>query len=191
MMCFNLSARGTWRQEQQTAISKISTESLFHDIGFLSDTLCSGRATGTMGNTEAAFWITRKFQNAGLISMNGSYGSHFITPTGANAHNVIGMIPGALTEPKDRYIIIGAHFDHLGKLNGQVYPGADSNASGTVALTSLAEIFGAMKSMGRVYDCNIIFAAFDAKEMDMSGSEALWKLIDYGILKDPITVLHL
>ena len=187
MMCFNLSARGTWRHEQQTAISKISTESLFHDIGFLSDTLCSGRATGTMGNTEAAFWIMRKFQNAGLISMNGSYGSHFTTPTGANAHNVIGMIPGALTEPKDSYIIIGAHFDHLGKLNGQVYPGADSNASGTVALTSLAEIFGAMKSMGRVYDCNIIFAAFDAKEMDMSGSEALWKLIDYGILKDPIT----
>ena len=180
-------ARGTWRHETRAAISEITPESLLHDISFLSDTLCNGRATGTRGNVEASFWIKRRFEQAGLLSMNGSHGMHFVTPTGANAHNVIGMLPGAFSHPRDRYIIIGAHFDHLGRLNGQVYPGADSNASGTVALTSLAEIFGAMKDQGKVYDCNIIFVAFDAKEMDMSGSEALWKLIDYGILKDPLT----
>ena len=97
------------------------------------------------------------------------------------------MIPGALSMPRDKYVIIGAHFDHLGELNGTVYPGADANASGTVALTSLADIFSSMKEMGKVYDCNLLFVAFDAKEMDMAGSEALWKLIDYGILKDPLT----
>lgn len=180
-------ARGTWRRETHAAISEVTTESLLHEISFLSDTLCNGRATGTIGNVEASFWIKRRFEQAGLLSMNGSYGMHFTTPTGVNAHNVIGMLPGAFSQPKDRYIIIGAHFDHLGKLNGQVYPGADSNASGTVALTSLAEIFGSMRDHGKVYDCNIIFVAFDAKEMDMSGSEALWKFIDYGILKDPLT----
>jgi Zn-dependent M28 family amino/carboxypeptidase len=97
------------------------------------------------------------------------------------------MIPGALSMPRDRYIIVGAHFDHLGELDGKLYPGADANASGTVALTSLADIFASMKEMGRVYDSNIIFAAFDAKEMGMSGSAALWKLIEYGMLKDPLT----
>ena len=130
-----------------------------------------------------------KFENAGLKCIGGSYGSHFTTKTGAVAHNVIGMLPGALSMPRDRYIIVGAHFDHLGELDGKLYPGADANASGTVALTSLADIFGAMKEMGKVYDSNIVFVAFDAKEMDMAGSGALWKLIDYGMLKDPISGL--
>ena len=187
MAWFNATAKGTWHNEVKAAISEITVESLFHDISFLSDSLCNGRATGTRGNVEAAFWINRKFEQAGLLCMNGSYGSHFVTPTGANAHNIMGMLPGALSMPRDRYIIIGAHFDHLGELGGKMYPGADANASGTAALTSLAEMFGSMKAQGKVYDCNIIFVAFDAKEMDMSGSEALWKLIDYGILKDPLT----
>jgi Zn-dependent M28 family amino/carboxypeptidase len=97
------------------------------------------------------------------------------------------MLPGALSIPRDRYIIVGAHFDHIGRLDGKMYPGADANASGTVVLTSLADIFASMKEMGRVYDSNILFVAFDAKEMGMAGSAALWKLIDYGILKDPLT----
>ena len=180
-------ARGTWKRETEKALKSVNEETLFREVSFLSDTLCKGRATGTIGNVDAAFWIARKFEKSGLKHINGSYGSHFITPTGAHAHNVIGMIPGALSMPRKEYIIVGAHFDHLGELNGSVYPGADANASGTVALTSLAEIFGLMKSMGKVYRSNIIFVAFDAKEMDMAGSAALWKLIEYGMLKDPLT----
>ena len=179
--------RGTWKRETEKALGTITEERLHREISFLSDTLCKGRATGTKGNIDVAFWITRKFEKAGLKHINGSYGSHFVTPTGANAHNVIGMIPGALSVPRKDYIIVGAHFDHLGELHGVVYPGADANASGTVAMTSLAEIFGAMKKMGKVYTSNILFVAFDAKEMNMAGSEALWKLIEYGILKDPLT----
>ena len=179
--------RGTWDGERSKAIAQMTEESLFREISFLSDTLCKGRATGTVGNVDVAFWIKRKFEQAGLKCFGGSYGSHFITPTGAHAHNVIGMLPGALSMPRDRYVIVGAHFDHLGELNGSVYPGADANASGTVAMTSLADIFGAMRKMGKVYDSNILFVAFDAKEMNMAGSEALWKLIDYGMLKDPVS----
>ena len=179
--------RGTWNGERSKAIAQMTEESLFREISFLSDTLCKGRATGTAGNVDAAFWIKRKFEQAGLKCFGGSYGSHFITPTGVHAHNVIGMLPGALSMPRDRYVIVGAHFDHLGELNGSVYPGADANASGTVAMTSLADIFGAMREMGKVYDSNILFVAFDAKEMNMAGSDALWKLIDYGMLKDPVS----
>lgn len=180
-------ARGTWSVEVEKALGLISPEKLQHEVSFLSDTLCKGRATGTRGNIEVAFWINRKFEKAGLECLNGSYGNRFTTPTGAIAHNVLGMLPGAYSMPRERYIIVGAHFDHLGTLNGQTYPGADANASGTVALTSLSEIFCAMREMGKVYDSNIVFVAFDAKEMDMSGSQALWKLIEYGMLKDPLT----
>ena len=189
LLLFTIAAegRGTWKRETEKALAKVTEETIFREISFLSDTLCKGRATGTIGNIDAAFWINRKFEKAGLKCLGEGYGSHFITPTGAHAHNVMGMLPGALSMPRDRYIIVGAHFDHLGELHGSVYPGADANASGTVAMTSLAEIFCAMRDMGKVYDRNIIFVAFDAMEMDMAGSEALWKLIDYGMLKDPLT----
>ena len=187
VLCTDAAGQGDWKMETEKALAQISTEQLDREISFLSDTLCKGRATGTRGNIEAAFWIKRKFERAGLTCLTEGYGSHFVTPTGAVAHNVIGMMPGAFSVPRDRYIIIGAHFDHLGELNGQTYPGADANASGTVALTSLADIFGAMKRMGKVYDSSIIFVAFDAKEMNMAGSQALWKLIDYGMIKDPLS----
>lgn len=189
LLLFTIAAegRGTWNREREKALSIMTEERLFREISFLSDTLCKGRATSTAGNIDVAFWINRKFEKAGLKCIGASYGSHFTTPTGAHAHNVLGMLPGALSMPRERYVIIGAHFDHLGELHGTVYPGADANASGTVAMTTLAEIFCAMRDMGKVYDRNIIFVAFDAKEMDMAGSEALWKLIDYGMLKDPLT----
>lgn len=188
-LCFLNTAggHGSWKKETEKALSKITQETLHRELSFLTDELCEGRATGTRGGIEAAFWVQRKFEKAGLKCFGGSYGSHFTTPTGAVAHNVIGMIPGALSMPRDSYIIVGAHFDHLGELDGKLYPGADANASGTIALTSLADIFGAMKEMGKVYDCNILFVAFDAKEMDMAGSASLWKLIDYGMLKDPVS----
>lgn len=186
-MCLNASARGDWKIETANSLSIIDEEKLHREISFLTDSLCNGRATGTRGAVEAAFWIERKFEKGGLVPVNDSYGSHFTTPTGAAGHNIIGMIPGSYSMPRDRYIIVGAHFDHLGELDGKLYPGADANASGTVALTSLADIFASMKEMGRVYDSNMIFAAFDAKEMGMSGSAALWKLIEYGMLKDPLS----
>ena len=184
--CLQTYAQGDWTRETEAAISTLTKNNLLRELSFLSDTLCKGRATGTTGAVETAFWISRKFEKAGLLPIGESYGSHFITPTGASGHNIIGMIPGALSIPRDKYIIVGAHYDHLGILDGKVYPGADANASGTVALTSIADIFASMKAMGRVYDCNIIFAAFDAKEMSMAGSASLWKLIDYKALKDPI-----
>ena len=180
-------AQGNWDKETQSALGRIDKGRLYTEISFLSDSICAGRATGTSGNAGAALWICRRFSQAGLLEVTPGYGSHFITPSGACGHNLVGMIPGSYTIPRDRYIVIGAHYDHLGTLEGKLYPGADANASGTAVLTTLAEMFGLMKEQGKVYDSNLIFVAFDAKEMGMSGSESLWKLIEYGLLKDPVS----
>lgn len=185
--CFTAGAQGDWKRENDRALALITHEGLHREISFLTDSICNGRGTGTAGASEAAFWIKRKFQKAGLLPATEGFASHFTTPTGACGHNILGMIPGALSQPRDRYIIVGAHYDHLGVLNDRIFPGADANASGTVVLTTLADIFGEMKQQGKVYDSNILFVAFDAKEMGMSGSASLWKLIEYGILKDPLT----
>lgn len=183
----NVSAQNVWVKEHEPARDHITLEKLEREIGFLTDSLCQGRATGTRGNTDAAFWIHRQFRDAGLLMFGDSYAKRVYVKQGVLGHNIMGMIPGSHKRHCDSYIIVGAHFDHLGVLDGKMYPGADANASGTVALTSLAEMIGIMKKDGRTYQSNIIFVAFDAKEHSLAGSEALWKLIERGALKDPVT----
>ncbi|MDE5890079.1 MAG: M28 family peptidase [Bacteroidales bacterium] len=157
-------------------------------VEFLSDSLCDGRATGTRGGCEAAFFVTRAFRKAGLLPMDGSYSMSFYTADSLRCgHNIIGMIPGSRKNPVDSYIIVGAHYDHLGRLGGSLYPGADNNASGVAALTTVAEMFSSMKLLGKVYSSSIIFVAFDAKELSMAGSEDLWKRIEGKRLTDPIS----
>lgn len=183
----NAAAQNVWIKEHEPARERITAERLEREIGFLTDTLCQGRATGTRGSTEAAFWIHRQFRNAGMLSFGDSYAKRVYIGKGLIGHNIMGMIPGSSKRHKDSYIIIGAHYDHLGILDGKMYPGADANASGIVALTSLADMFGTMKKDGRSYESNMIFVAFDAKEHSLAGSEALWKMLENGMLKDPVS----
>ncbi len=179
-------ASDTWSSEREKAKSIITTEKLAREVSFLADSICQGRATGTKGAAEAAMWVRRKFQDAGLVDMTGTWTQGFRVNPGHNGRNVIGMLPGSRSIPCDRYIIVGAHYDHIGTLDGKMYPGADSNASGVTAVTSLAEIFGAMRQMGKIYDSHIIFVAFDANEYNMKGSEALWEMIEGGQLHNPL-----
>ncbi len=87
------------------------------------------------------------------------------------AHNVVGYLPGETSE----YIIIGAHYDHLGlggqfslapKLTGTVHPGADDNASGTAGVIELARYFAGRPKMRR----GILFMTFAGEELGLLGS---------------------
>lgn len=180
-------AQGSIVKEHEPARNMVWKEKIVRNVGFLADTLCQGRATGTRGGSEAAFRIYRQFQKAGLLPFDSTFVKHFYAGKGLVGHNLVGMLPGSLKKPCDRYVVVGAHYDHLGNLGGNVYPGADANASGTVAMVCLADMFSAMKTIGKSYDSNIIFTAFDAKELDMAGSEAMWKMIENGELRDPLT----
>ncbi len=157
------------------------------ELSFLTDSICTGRATGTRGNIEAAAWIARKFNEAGLMQFDGSWGKSIITENWTVGHNVLGFLPGSSKTHPNRYVIVGAHFDHIGTIDGKMYPGADANASGVVALTSMAEMLATTRSIGKSYTCNVIFAGFDGKEMSMAGSQALWDMIAEGRLTDPVS----
>jgi len=65
---------------------------------------------------------------------------------------------------------VSAHYDHLGTINGAMYPGADNNASGVALLLQMAEAFGRRSDEGRGLSRSIIFVAYDAKERDLAGS---------------------
>jgi putative aminopeptidase FrvX len=78
--------------------------------------------------------------------------------------NVLGVIPGKDTT---RNIIVGAHYDHLGVRKGEVFNGADDNASGTSGVLALAK---AWVEADQKPSCNIIFAAWMGEEKGKLGS---------------------
>ena len=82
------------------------------------------------------------------------------------AANVIGVLPGDDPALAAEAIVIGAHYDHLGRADGVVYPGADDNASGTAVVLGLARAFAAAGGTGRT----LIFAFFGAEELGLIGS---------------------
>ena len=179
------SAQNTMVREHQSARRLVTNSILNERIGHLCDSLCEGRGSGQRGGGIAALWIQREFERIGLMRMSGGYAHAVTLKDGKLGRNVIGMLPGSKATARDRYVIVGAHYDHLGTLDGKTYPGADANASGTAALLSLAEMLSAYKDGGKTHDSNVIFVAFDAKEHDMAGSKALWRMIANGQLRDP------
>jgi Zn-dependent M28 family amino/carboxypeptidase len=152
-------------------------------VAFLTDSLCAGRATGTLGSTWAISAIGQEFKSSGLLPADGSYYRGFRTDAGRTAHNVVGFLPGS--GPK--YVVVAAHFDHLGTLSGTVYPGADSNASGVAAMLTMARMFRHLQNLGKTYAHTLIFVALDAKEQSLGGSRQLWREIENGLLRDPKT----
>jgi Zn-dependent M28 family amino/carboxypeptidase len=83
--------------------------------------------------------------------------------------NIIGIIEG--TDLKEEAIILTAHYDHLGEVDGKVYNGADDNASGTAALLEIAKVFTKAKGEGYAPRRTILFAAFSAEEEGLLGSK--------------------
>lgn len=163
----------------------VSAENLRMQVEFLTDTTFKGRATGTIGAAEAALWISRRYANAGLIPFDGTWSRSFLVGD-AVGRNIVGFLPGKRGKAKEMYTIIAAHYDSHGIIDGKLYPGADSNASGVAAMISIAEMFEKMKLLGRSYGKNLIFVATDAKEKNSAGAEALIDDIRNGRLKDPV-----
>lgn len=105
------------------------------------------------------------------------FGHPEISQKKVQARNVIGMLEGNDPVLKEEYVVVGAHFDHLG-MGGPgsgsrepdtlvVHNGADDNASGVAAVMELARYFGGLKNNAR----SIIFVAFSAEEMGLLGSK--------------------
>jgi len=97
-----------------------------------------------------------------------------IETTHATVNNVLAYLPGKT----DEYVILGAHYDHLGRGNsdslapaqiGQIHPGADDNASGTAGLLELARLLAPMKGQ---LQRGILISSFAGEELGLLGSAA-------------------
>lgn len=83
--------------------------------------------------------------------------------------NVLGVIEG--TDKKDEWLVITAHYDHLGKRGEVIYYGADDDGSGTVGVLEIAEAFAKAKSAGKGPRRSILFMTVSGEEKGLWGSE--------------------
>ena len=158
--------------------AQIITEDLIKKhITVLSSDEMEGRKAGTQGIEKAARYIENEFKKIGLNKFDelSTYRQEF-NEKGLALFNVIGILEG--NSKKDEFIVISAHYDHLGiNKNGNgdvIYNGANDNASGVAAVLALAKYFSKMK----VNERSIIFVAFTAEEMGLIGSNYFGKKIN-------------
>jgi Zn-dependent M28 family amino/carboxypeptidase len=139
------------------ASSLFDATATLRDLEILSADDMEGRAAGTAGSAKARDYIVRRFAESGVKPFAGSYLQSF--PGGSN---VVGLIEGQ--QRSGRYLVVTAHYDHLGIRFGQVFNGADDNASGVAAMIALASYFSRYPPQNP-----IIFAALDAEETGGAG----------------------
>ncbi|MDD9891786.1 MAG: M28 family peptidase [Gammaproteobacteria bacterium] len=144
---------------------------LRHATRLTSDEL-EGRELGSKGADMAALYIADQFRTAGLQPLDGTYIHRWrdAVPGFRNLElaNVVGVIPGANRSVSAQPIVIGAHYDHLG-INeaGELFTGADDNASGVSVLIEVATKVARAFTPQRP----IIFVAFTGEEYGLLGSE--------------------
>ena len=179
---------------EEKGLNTINRSSAEATIGFLASDELQGREAGFHGLYVSSEYIASILQWMGIQPLNESYFQPFdayrkerqkkgrleVHPDSVaklkqevhqklSMRNVLAMIPGKNTK---EYVIVGAHFDHLGidpALDGdQIYNGADDNASGVSAVLQIARAFLAS---GQQPERNVIFAFWDGEEKGLLGSK--------------------
>ena len=147
-----------------------------------SDSL-EGRGLGTVGKEKAERYIAQQFGAVGLLPYLDQFEHRFEFRSGLAwipAVNFIGLIPGSDPVLKDEYIIVGAHYDHLGYSlkddEKTIFPGADDNASGVAAIIEVArDLISRQSELKR----SVLIVAFDAEESGLIGAE---RIVSSGII---------
>ena len=147
-----------------------------------------GRLAGSEGGVKARQYILNQYKEIGLQPYSGD-GLYPFKPTQSiqslmmgksDLCNIIMVIPGNDPQLKHEYIVLGAHYDHLGVKGGKVYNGADDNASGSTALIEIArELYAHRNELKR----SVIIAAFDGEEEGLFGSKEMVKMLNGDINK--------
>ena len=169
------------REEAEIRMEKV--------VQYLASEELEGRGLGAQGIYKAGKFIADQFHKIGLKPVG--YYDYFqpfawtCVNTGKTytVDNIVGMIPGKNSAEN---IVIGAHYDHLGrgeivikdeKYKGQVHPGANDNASGVAVLLEVAR---SLMNQNFKPERNIIFIAFSAEEAGRIGSKYYVSHMNFG-----------
>jgi TonB family protein len=168
------------------------------NVAWLASPQRMGRGAGTEQEKEVAAYLYSKLQAAGAVMLSPVEGDDFFIaqqPDTLHSRNVIGIVEGYDPKLKNEYILIGAHYDHLGAAainrNGEsenmVFPGADDNASGVATVLEVAKMVSSGHFMFRR---SVIFAFFGSNELGMAGS---WYFLNrsFGEVENIVAMINL
>lgn len=163
--------KSTPKEDVKTVI--ITTDELKETVRYLASDRLLGRDTGSEGIDEAATYLENQFNALGVKPYFETYRDDFKVDS-LEAFNIVGVIEGNDSKLKDEYIIIGAHYDHIGIVentvdNDSIANGANDNAAGTSSVIAMAKYFAAKKNNKR----SLMFVLFSAEEKGLLGSKHL------------------
>ena len=172
----SVSAQNSNGDDFTAQFGEYSTKYAQEVIGHMAHKKFKGREAGTKENRRIMEFIVDEFKGIGVdVTVQQITAESLAAAIGdpkpgkeypEQMGNVIGRIKG---KHHNKYVIVGAHYDHLGDKKGiGIHPGADDNASGIVALLSLARM---MKSSGITPEYTILFCAWDGEEKGLLGSK--------------------
>jgi hypothetical protein len=158
----------------QAALEAVNADELYDHVATLADDSFEGRLVGSRGGHAAAQYIVQQLQKYPVKSA-GDDGDYF-QPCQRGGRNILATLPGTDAQLRDDYIVVGAHYDHVGDGSqghalgaiGQIYNGADDNASGVAELLEMIEVLSHAHAECRR---SILFAFWDAEEMGFLGSK--------------------
>ncbi len=180
---FNLGFTQT-TSTQSNSHEFFNEKTLLLNIKTLSSDAFEGRRTGTNGAQLAKQYIVNQFEFFDVLPLTNKFEQPFTFFKRGKKYigtNILGVVKGSKFQ--DKYIVISAHYDHEGIRNGEIYNGADDDASGTSALISFAEY---LKNNPPEY--SVILAAFDAEELGLQGSNYF---VNYSVVSLDKIVLNL
>lgn len=175
-LCGNqlLQAESSYPAEYKAAANSIKVDELKKHIEFLASDSLEGREAGSQGGQAAGTYIRGVLQKNSI--QPGLVDEGYFQEFDGGFRNIIGIIPGNDPELKKEFVVIGAHYDHVGYVKpsnsrggiGQIHNGADDNASGTAALLEAIEALAQHKTLPRR---SLMFVFWDAEEMGLLGSK--------------------
>jgi hypothetical protein len=160
--------------EQQAVVNGISENSLRGNLSFLASDLLEGRNTPSRGLDLAAEYIAAQFRRAGLEPVGGDGYFQDAMVKDQVVRNVAGLLRGSDAALSSTYVILSAHYDHLGMRqptskagDDRIYNGANDDGSGTVSVIEIASALGAAPERPKR---SILFLAFYGEEKGLLGS---------------------
>jgi len=156
---------------KEAILESVTSAEMSEHIFVLASKEYEGRMTGTEGMKKARDYVVKQFESYGLKPAGDSktYMQKFPTDRG-DSWNVVGYVEGSDPVLKSEVVIVGGHYDHVGRGrggNGEIHPGADDNASGTAGVLEIAEAF---TEKGLKPKRTILFICFGAEEIGLVGS---------------------
>jgi len=174
LVTIGLRARAEENLWLDMARASITNYELLDHASMLADDMLEGREAGSRGGRAAAKYIVQHLEESQLTPA-GTHG-RYMQPFAGNSQNLLAMLPGTDPELQREYLIVGAHYDHIGygsRRNsygpwGYIHNGADDNASGVAALL---EVINALSRTDYQPRRSIIFAFWDGEEKGFLGSK--------------------